>query len=73
MTGMETLDIKVDLGNANLKTLTEFVENTKTGEYTKDCTELLSVTFGQTELPIGSENILPYIDDQQVLLFGLSY
>jgi len=70
---METLEIKVDTGNANLKTLSEFIENTKTGEYTKDFTELLSVTFGKAELLGGSENVLPYVDDQQVLLFGLSY
>jgi hypothetical protein len=70
---MNTLNINVDNGNAHLQELKVFVEDTKNGNYTHGFAEIERITFGRTEPPSGSENILAHLDDHQVLFFGLSY
>jgi hypothetical protein len=70
---MKTLKNKTNSENSDLKVVSEFIDNTKSGEYTRDFPEILNVTFSRTEVSNGLENPLPYIYNQPMLLFGLSY
>jgi len=56
-----------------LNNLINFVEITKNGELCQDFPEINAITFGRVEVSTIEENTLGFIDNQQVLFFGLSY
>jgi len=70
---MKTSKNKTKSENSELKVVSQFIANTKLGEYTGDFPEILNVTFSRTEIYNGLENPLPYIYNQPMLLFGLTY
>jgi hypothetical protein len=58
---------------SQLDDLISFVEISKNGELSQDFPQVEAITFGRMEIPTIEENTLGFIDNQQVLFFGLSY
>lgn len=59
--------------NADLQGISEFINKTQQGDYTKNYSLDLNISFGRTEISNTLENSLVYIDTPQILYFGLTY